>query len=267
MIESYYVIDAHCHVYPDKILPAAVDATAHFYQESASHGGTTQELLQAGQAAGIDRHLICSVATTPRQVRSIQSFIASQVSIHQTRLSGLGTAHPESTDLLGDLHHAQDLGLHGLKIHPDIQGFPIDCPGFQKLYALCEKENMPILAHTGDGRYDYSNPNRLLPLLRSHPGLTVVGGHFAGWGIWESAWTALHGEPNLYVDCSSALCYIPADVSKKIIRAFGADRVLFGTDYPLHPVKRELRLFWELGLEPEENRRILSENAKKVFHI
>lgn len=267
MIENHYIIDAHCHVYPEKILPAAVDATAQFYAEPASHGGSVRELLRAGQEAGIDKHLICSVATTPKQVQSIQKFIAAQVESDPEHLSGLGTAHPESSDLAGDLHQAQDLGLHGLKIHPDIQGFPIDCPGFRKLYELCEKENMPILAHTGDGRYDFSNPNRLLPILRDYPGLTMVGAHFAGWGIWESAWTAMHGEPNLYVDCSSALCYIDPEASLKIIRFFGADRVLFGTDYPLHPVKRELQLLLDLPLTPEEKKQILSENAKKVFHI
>lgn len=264
---KYEIIDTHCHIYPEKILPAAVDATAAFYCEPASHGGTAEELLRAGERAGISRHIVSSVATTPKQVHSIHRFLSSQAAKCPQRLSALGAAHPESPDMPGDIRELQDLGMIGVKIHPDIQGYPVDHPGFHKLYDLCERENLPVLIHTGDGRYDFSNPNRFLPVVQSHPGVTFIGAHFAGWGIWEKAWETMRGQPNLYVDCSSAVCYLSPEVSRKIIRAYGADRVLFGTDYPLHPVEREVELLLGLGLSEEENRQILSENAKKVFKL
>ena len=39
--------------------------------------------------------------------------------------------------------------------------------------------------HTGDYRYDNSNPNRVLPVLKAYPKLTLIGAHFGGWSVWE----------------------------------------------------------------------------------
>lgn len=265
--EQLYIIDAHCHVYPEKILPAAVDATGHFYGEKPYHDGTVRQLMEDGQACGIRQFVIQSVATSPRQVHSINEFIAREVANRPDVLVGLGTAHPRSEDPAGDIRHLMELGLKGVKIHPDIQGFPADDPGYQAIYALCAREGLPLLMHTGDYRYDYSNPNRVLPMLRAYPGLTVIGAHLGGWSQWEQASEAMCDQPNLYVDCSSSLGYLSAETAGKIIRRYGAQRVLFGTDYPLHSLAEEVRLFFQIDLSDEERRLILSENARKIYGI
>lgn len=266
MIKGFTVYDAHCHIYPHKILPRAVTATADFYGEPPFHDGTVEQLLKAGTDSGIDRFIIQSVATTKTQVKSINEFIASEVS-GDKRLIGLGTVHPESDDMEADIKHIKELGLHGIKIHPDIQGFAADCAGFEKAYDVCEELGLPVLMHTGDKRYDYSNPNRIAPLLKRRPRLTVIGAHFGGWSIWERAVNELCGFENFYVDTSSAVCYITPEKSREIIRRYGADRVLFGTDYPLHSVAREVEMITALGLVDAELSAIFSENAKKVYNI
>ena len=53
----------------------------------------------------------------------------------------------------------------------------------------------------------------------------------------------------------------------KIIRRYGTDRVLFGTDYPMWSPDKELKRFLSLGFSERETRQILSENAEKVFKI
>jgi len=50
-----------------------------------------------------------------------------------------------------------------------------------------------------------------------------------------------------------------------MIRKYGVDRVLFGTDYPMWSHEQELDFFFTLDLTDEERRAILSENAKKVY--
>ena len=106
---------------------------------------------------------------------------------HPGRFIGVGTLHPDSADIKGDIEHLVSLGLKGVKLHPDIQGFKIDDYRCLKIYELCEENRLPILMHTGDSRYDYSNPNRLLPVLKIYTELTVIGAHFGGWSIWETA--------------------------------------------------------------------------------
>lgn len=268
MIQNLFVTDAHCHVFPEKIAARAVEGTDRFYGIRLSHGdGTVTSLLREGVQAGIDRFVIHSVATTPRQATSINRFIAGCVEQAPDRLTGLGTLHPDSDDLRRDVEEILALGLHGVKLHPDIQGFRADDPRCLKIYDLCTEFDLPVLMHTGDKRYDNSNPNRILPLLARYPSLTLVGAHFGGWSIWEEASRELAGTPNLYVDCSSSFYALDDDAIRRIIERYTPDRVLFGSDYPMWDPAQELDRFLSLGYSADEYRKMLSANAAKVFHI
>lgn len=266
MIKDYYVIDAHCHIYPEKIALKAVQGTSAFYDNIPMAGnGTTADLKTQAAAAGVDHCIVQSVATTPKQVKSINEFIAAEVASGDGFFTGLGTLHPESADQKGDVQHLIELGLRGVKLHPDIQRFKIDDHRCLKIYELCEEAGLPILMHTGDKRYDFSNPNRLIPVLKIYTELTVIGAHFGGWSIWDEASRQLCDIPNLYVDCSSSLPWLDPQTAVEIIHRYGTDRVLFGTDYPMWSPKAELEAFLALGLDENENRSILSINAKKLF--
>ena len=264
MVKDYKIIDSHCHIYPDKIAQKASDATGHFYDIPASLDGRISTLLEHGEAAGIDHFVVQSVATTPKQVSSINNFIAEAVAQSEGRFTGLGTLHPDSEDMEADVNEIIALGLKGVKLHPDIQRVQLDDPRMHKMYELCEGR-LPMLIHTGDCRYDYSNPNRLRPILDKYPKLTVIGAHFGGWSIWETATEQLCRYENFMVDCSSTLYVISPETAKKLIKAYGVDRVLFGTDYPLWKPEIELARFMEIDLTDEERRDILYNNAAKLF--
>lgn len=265
MVNDYFVIDSHCHIYPDKIAVAATANTDRFYDVKANHDGKVSTLYGLKESSGIDHFIVQSVATTPKQVRSINEFIAGAVEQSGGCMTGLGTLHPDSADMREDIRHLKELGLHGVKLHPDIQQFRIDDYRCLKIYELCEGENIPILMHTGDNRYDYSNPNRLKPVCKIFTGLTIVGAHMGGWSIWEEACEELCGIPNLYFDCSSTFHWIGPERAKVLILKHGCDRVLFGSDYPMWDPAHELSEFFKMNLTPEQNRMILSENAKRIF--
>ncbi len=267
MMEGYTVIDSHCHIYPDKIAARAVAGTGNFYEFTAACDGTVQGLIADGTAAGIDHFVVQSVATTPKQVASINEFIAGAVAQSGGKFTGLGTLHPESEDIAADLRHLQSLGLKGVKLHPDIQRFKIDDYRCLKIYELCEREGLPILMHTGDSRYDFSNPNRLLPVMKIYTGLTVIGAHLGGWSVWDEAADALCELPNLYVDCSSCMPFLPHEQVAQLIRRYGTERVLFGTDFPMFRPSAELPNFLALGFSEEENRQMLSGNAQALYGI
>ena len=268
MIDNKFtVIDSHCHIYPTKIAKPAVQSTGRFYDMTALGDGTVTSLLAIGEKAGIDRFIVQSVATTPHQVKSINEFIASEVKNFPEKLIGLGTMHPESDDLKSDLFHLKELGLRGVKLHADIQKFKIDDFRCLKIYELCEKENIPILMHTGDYRYDYSNPDHLVPVLKEFKNLTVIGAHLGGWSVWDEATQKLSGFSNFYVDTSSSLYELPIEKAVTIIRHYGIDRVLFGSDYPVFSPDIELERFMALPLTDNEKRAILSENVMKLYNL
>ncbi len=267
MINNIYTIDAHCHIYPEKIAARAVAGTDNFYGENSVGTGTVENLVALGHEAGVDHFIVQSVATTPHQVKSINEFIHREVQNSGGLMTGLGTLHPDSEDIKGDVKHLLDLGLKGVKLHPDIQVFKIDDYRCLKIYELCEEYSLPVLMHTGDNRYDYSNPNRLLPILDIYKGLTVIGAHLGGWSIWEEAVEVYRDMPNFYVDCSSSFPYLEKEKAREIIKKYGADKVLFGTDYPMWSPKSEIEYFLSLSLDENEICSILNMNAKKLFGL
>ena len=263
-MKKYRIIDSHCHIYPDKIAQKASDATGHFYDLPASLDGKISTLLEHGERAGIEHFVVQSVATTPHQVSSINNFIAQAVAESDGRFTGLGTLHPDSEDMAADVNEIISLGLKGVKLHPDIQRVQLDDPRMHKMYELCEGR-LPMLIHTGDNRYDNSNPNRLMPILDKYPNLTVIGAHFGGWSIWEEATQKLYGYKNFLVDCSSSLYAISPEKAKELIFAYGVDRVLFGTDYPLWTPEQEIERFMQIDLTDDQREDILYNNAAKLF--
>ncbi len=267
MKNGYYIIDSHCHIYPEKIASKAIAGTDNFYSTVSVGEGTASELASGSISEGVDHFIVQSVATTAKQVRSINEFIANVVAEKPEAFTGLGTLYPDSPDIVGDYEHLRSLGLKGVKLHPDIQNFKIDDYRCLKIYELCERDGLPILMHTGDSRYDNSNPNRLLPVMNIYTGLTVIGAHFGGYSIWEEASEKLCELPNLYVDCSSALPFISNDVALRIIERYGTERVLFGSDYPMWSPQKEIDSVLSLGLSDKDYKKIFSENAKKVFGI
>lgn len=267
MSAPYPVIDAHCHIYPEKIAAKACAGTDRFYGTTAACNGTTKGLVEILKTGRIQKCLVHSVATTPHQVRSINDFISSEVKADPVSFFGFGTLHPESEDIKGDFEHLLEVGLRGVKLHPDIQAFKLDDFRCLKIYELCEKAGIPVLIHTGDYRYDFSNPNRLLPILDIYENLTVIGAHLAGWSVWEEACEKLSHKKNLYVDCSSTFPFYDVKKARELICRWGFDRVLFGSDYPMWNPLTELDTFLSLDLGEEANRKILSENAIRLFGI
>ena len=260
----YPIIDCHCHIYPDKIAEKASESIGKFYDLPMSYHGTAAEMLEKSRAAGITHSVVFSVATKPQQVASINRFIAEEVAA-LPNLVGLGAVHPESEDQEADIAHIVELGLKGVKLHPDIQGFNIDDPRCMKIYEICRERGLLVLIHMGDPRYDYSSPDRLIPVLEKFDGLKVIGAHFGGWGVWKEAAEKLSKYRDLVVDCSSSFAFMSPEEARDIVRTYGAEMVIFGTDYPMWEYKAELERFHALGLTDEEEQLILYKNAAELF--
>ena len=265
-MDKYKIIDAHCHIYPDKIAQKASNSTGAFYDIPMHMDGKTSTLLEHGLNAGIDHFIVQSVATTPKQVSSINKFIATSVAESAGRFTGLGTLHPDSENIEADVNEIIELGLKGVKLHPDIQRFKLDDYRMLRIYELCEGR-LPLLVHTGDHRFDYSNPNRIIPILDIYKNLTFIGAHFGGWSIWEEATSQLKDYKNFYVDCSSSLYALTPEKARELIMAYGTDRVLFGTDYPMWSPSEEVERFLKIDLTEGERQDILYNNAARLFEI
>ena len=271
------IIDTHVHIFPEKIAAAAVQATSQFYLGAISPemrvipdtfsdlGGTAADLTERLARAGIDRAVVFSTATKPQQVESINNFIAAACKQYP-QLIGVGTMHIDYPDFGGELRRMKELGLVGVKLHPDIQRFALDDDRLLPLYDQMRAENMFLIAHTGDFRFDYSSPVKMARLAKLFPELRFVGAHFGGWSEWEAARECLD-LPNVYVDTSSTMSFGGWAAAKKAFDAFDPTHIFFATDYPMWDPGEELERFRKLGLDDDLARMVLAENFENFLQL
>ncbi len=256
------IIDFHAHIYPEKIAVNAVRGIGDFYSIKIDCSGTADDLIKNGRECGISRYLVQSVATVPHQVASINKFIADECKKHPSFI-GFGTLHPELENPQDDIEDIISYGLHGVKLHPDTQRFNMDDERMFPIYDMIQGR-LPVLMHCGDYRYTYSRPERLKRVLENFPKLTVIAAHFGGWSLWDLALEYLL-DMNCYVDTSSSIMFLGGSRAKELIRLYGADRVVFGTDYPMWSAQNSIDEIMSLKLSDSELERIFSLNALRII--
>lgn len=259
------IIDAHAHIFPDKIADRAAEGIGGFYGITAKYDGTLKTLMEQEIAAGVDKFLVQSVATVPEQVCSINNYISGCVSQYPDRLIGFGAMHPDFEDIAGETERIISLGLKGIKLHSDLQQFNLDDKRAYAIYEAAEGRLL-ILFHIGDPRYDFSAPERLMRVVERFPKLTVIAAHLAGWTMWERGAEIFAGS-GIYADCSSSLYALTPERAAELIRKIGADRVFWGTDYPLWGAAEELERFRALPLSDKERQDILGGNIASLLKI
>ena len=256
------ITDCHAHIFPSKIAEKASVGIGDFYDTKMRYLGDCEHLLESGSKAGISRYWVHSVATTPAQVRTINDFIAQQCEIHP-EFVGFGTIHP-GADVEAELDHLVELGLCGVKIHPDFQKFRIDDKEALAIYDYIAGK-LPLIVHTGDYRYEFSQPQRMAKVLDMFPRLDCIGAHFGGWSVWDDAYEHL-GSRRCWVDTSSTFGFIenPEHV-KDLVDKWGTERMLFGSDFPMWDHSDELRHVTSLGLSDAQLEAVLDGNAEALL--
>lgn len=261
------IINAHAHIYPERIAAKATDAIGDFYDEKMENPtGTAQRLLEDGGSAGITRHVVHSVATTAHQVRSINEFIKRETEAHPEFI-GFITLHPELSDakLRAEVEWALGNGMRGVKLHPDFQRFYVDGESAERIYRAVGSR-LPLLLHIGDDRYEFSKPTRLARMARKYPEVTFIAAHFGAYRCWGDA-EVYTGLTNVYFDTSSSLAYISPERAAQLIGIYGAERFLFATDFPMWSASGELERFYKIPLTDSERELILSGNIKRLLSL
>lgn len=260
------VIDFHAHIYPEQIAPRAIDGLQKYSGLTPKGEGTLSHLLQRGRESGVTHFVVNSVATNAHQVSSINSFVAASAASHPN-CYGLGTLHPDMTDeeLDEEIRRIMNLGLKGIKLHPDNQHTAADSDGMMR---ICEKiaGKLPLLIHCGDYRTDLSHPKRVVKLLEANPDLTMIAAHLGGWPMYDLALEYFE-DKNCFLDISSSIMLLGSRRSRELVRIYGAQRILFGSDYPIWDPGKSLEEFLSLNLRDEENTQILYGNAKRLLSV
>ncbi len=257
------IIDAHAHIYPEKIAVKASNNVGNFYGIKMAYDGTLEHLLEEGTKAGVNKFLVHSVATKPAQVGSINRFIAESVAAHPDQLIGFCAMHPDSDHKEEEFRWAMAHGLKGIKLHPDFQNFYLDDEKAKEIYRLAEGV-CPILFHMGDSRTQFSKAERLVNVMREFPNLDCIAAHFGGYSEWATGAAFLATE-HCYVDTSSSTFRLEPYKVRQLVDIYGADRILFGTDYPMWDATEELERLLKAGFTEEEKEKIFHLNLERLL--
>ena len=259
------IADVHAHIFPAQIAQKAADSIGEFYGTPAPRAASAEVLLAEERAAGVERILVCNSAVTEHQVEDVNRFIAAQCAAHKEFI-GLGSIIPGMENYEEILDSIVARGLKGIKIHSDFQRIPLDAPAAVPMYRACAARGLLVLFHMGDDRYDASAPFRLWNLKRQVPELKVIAAHFGGYRAWDAS-EKLPMPEGVWYDTSSSLMFLSEDRAKRLLNTLGAERFLFGTDFPMWSPGEEVKRFlsMDLGLTPAERERILYGNFVTLF--
>lgn len=260
-----YIIDIHTHIYPENIAAKATESVKSFYHLGMDGmDGTPDMLLRRGKEAGISRFVVLPVAIRPDRVQAINNFILQQTELHEEFI-GFGTLHAAQDGITDEVERIMGMGLKGIKMHPDCQKFAIDDERLFPVYEMIQGK-LPILLHMGDRRYEFSHPRRLRRVLEQFPKVQVIAAHFGGYSMYETAFEELY-DKNCIMDISSSMMLMPEGVAEKYIRIYGAERLAYGTDYPMWDPVQEVDRFLKLNISDEEKEQIAHKTAERFLGL
>ena len=270
-------IDFHIHAFPDEIAERAVSGLA--VTAGKYHGRARIKPVTDGTAAhtrqylaeyGADAGVLMPIATKVGQQKRINDWAAEQ---NHGSIISFGSVHPMDPEAINELDRIWELGLKGVKLHPDYQGFFADDPAAFPVYEKIEELGLPLLFHAGVDPYSpnlvHGRPKAIAKVAKEFPRLTVVAAHLGGVGMYEESMEEIYLKdiPNLFVDTSMAYAYAEVGEIRHAIRMMGADKVLFATDMPWSDGKKAVSMLENMGLRDDELERIFYKNALRVLRI
>ena len=259
------VVDVHTHAFPDDIAARAISMLEGNCNIKSLLDGTISALKASMEGSGISRSVVLPIATKPSQVRSINDW-AHWVS--DGEIICFGTIHPDLEGWRDEIRRIKDLGLIGIKIHPDYQNFFFDDERILPIYEELMQNELIILAHAGVDiglpEPVHATPDRISRVIEQIPGIRIIAAHLGSYLLWDDVERYLVGK-DIFLDIS----YVYGDIEPgrlvRIMEEHGFDKILFGTDSPWRDQKTELEATMALGIEWDKKEKILSQNALRLF--
>jgi uncharacterized protein len=271
------IIDAHVH-----LSERGDDALIRFARINGLRY-TMDELLATMRGHKIVRGLLLSPplqGSAPLPNEEVVSLCAKSGGM----LAPVITVEPTAKEVKAAIELAEKKRreVKAFKIRLGYVKAPAEDPVFNRLYDYAESARVPVLFHTGDTAFStgdlvLSHPLTLDRLSNKREELTIVLCHFGNpW--FDDVAELIYKHPNVYTDISGLITpsdayadkflgWLAKKISEAIYYAGGAEKVIFGTDYPVTTHAEALALVSRLEVEEADKEKILWSNAERVFRL
>ena len=244
------------------------------------HGVELPDYLQKMDRAGVRHSLLIAVRAGDIRMKGSVEIPYRQVAdycrAHPDRFRGLAGIDPfRGMRGVAELEEAVTMhGFVGAHLYPHWFGLAPDDAKYYPYYAKCCELDIPIMMQVGQNLV--YNPERPLPSVArpitldqvaiDFPELKLIGIHIGiPWADEMIAMAWKHRNVFIGVD-AYAPRYWPASLIH-YLNTYGQDKVLFGTDWPVIDPERAMREIAELGLREEPLRKLMRDNAHRVFRL
>ncbi len=260
------VIDFHTHCFPDKNAARAKEKLSTTSGLLPYTDGTVSGLLALMEKDGVSASVVLNIATNSGQQHAVNDFAAS---IKSDTIIPFGSVHPESEDVQEELERIADLGLKGVKFHPEYQQFFVDDEKMKPIYKKISRLGLICVFHAGED-YGFFPPYHATP-ARLEKALSwldspVVAAHWGSQNMGQEVLTHLCGK-EIYFDISFGYGTAPKPIQQAILEKHGTSKILFASDCPWHAPSMELHQLGFLGLSETEEAQIKYENACKLLNL
>lgn len=250
------VVDAHVHLFPPDVVACKDDYCSRDDWFGVTHSAwpvdrfpQVAQLLESMDEAGVDIAVIAGWPwRDPELCRYHNDFLA-EVSRAEPRLAWLGIVNPAMPGALEEVERVQKLGASGIgELNADAQGFSWeDQDRVSELGELATTLDFPLMAHVSEPvGHDYpgkgtATPPRILDFVQRHPDLQFVAAHWGGglpfYEMMPEVGMALR---NVTYDTAASTYLYRPQVFEVVTSIVGADRVIWGSDYPVLGQRRFL---------------------------
>jgi len=259
------IIDFHTHAFPDGVAARAIPALEQTGNVTAYTDGTSRGLLASMDRAGIEKSVICSIAT---RVEQFQPILDWSNQVRSSRLIPLPSIHPEDPDLADHVKTVKEQGFAGIKMHPYYQDFFLAENRLDGLYRSVIEHGLLLVVHSGFDiaypRIRRTDPEQVIRVLNKFPELRLITTHLGGWDDWDEVERLLIGRP-VYMEISFALDFLSSRQARNLIQAHPADFILFGSDSPWVDQAQYLQKLQDLVLNKELYEKIVRKNAEGLL--
>lgn len=240
---EYPVVDCHVHIVFREPGEVAVDDKVQRLVEKSVDVPVKTAIISYMNRAKIDRSVIFDWSGALKKDYFLTNSKVADLSRYSDRFIGFGVPSCSESEYVGEM---VKLGLKGLKFNPSLQGFYVNDEKFLEVCREADKYHLPVLIHTGPesaGKLRYDMPLYIDDIAVEYPNLNIIIAHIGVRGFTsEQAIMVAEKNANVYVETSWA----SKALVKEAITKLGADKVIFGSDFPSGNPINELAKIKEL---------------------